>query len=359
MRHNLSSNRAFKKAERGPDEKGKGALWTLDPLYEQSFEEAERKQALAALGNTGSKDGKASGKKGKGLPLESPFKRSIKGDNKGTPLPPPLTSVPLVPKSAVKTIPANPIASSSIKVEPASVEYVPPHGAPSSATTEASSSVPPQPPSSSSASPALPASAPSSAFPAIPASVRLPIVIGLVSSASSSNLSDATSATAPKPISLHENTLYLNPDIFSHLTPKHLQDLEALGAQKALEILQSYIVRYYKEKLKAEGSRGRGRGRPKRGRVTAGAGRGGATGAGRRGSTSDLFTSAPLPSRTNHASPVPLGPQVARPPMASLHPIPADDPADDTLIVVDDDSPDETPPTKRQRTDPPTAATAE
>ena len=44
VRHNLSSNRGFKKVERGPDEKGKGALWTVDPLHEHTFEEQEAKR---------------------------------------------------------------------------------------------------------------------------------------------------------------------------------------------------------------------------------------------------------------------------------------------------------------------------
>ncbi|KAJ3548097.1 hypothetical protein NM688_g5338 [Phlebia brevispora] len=74
VRHNLSSNRAFKKVERGPDEKGKGALWSLDPLYEHTFEEQDaRKQAEA----------KGFGKKGRNaVPLDPPLKRSVKGEFK-------------------------------------------------------------------------------------------------------------------------------------------------------------------------------------------------------------------------------------------------------------------------------------
>jgi len=351
VRHNLSSNRAFKKAERGPDEKGKGALWTLDPLYEHSFEEAERKQALAALGGVGTKEGKSISKKGKAPPLEPPFKRSIKGDSKGTPLPPPLTSVPLVPKSAVKTVAVTSVSAPFVKLEHSPSDGIPPQNVASSSTTQTSS---PAPSTTPQLETSLALAAPS-AFPTIPASVRLPIVIGSVPSVASSSSPDAA-ASPPKPISLHENSLYLNPEIFSHLTPKHLQDLEMLGAQKALEILQSYIVRYYKEKLKAEGSRGRGRGRSRRGRSSAtSASRGGAPGTGRGGSTSDLFTTAPLPPRSSQLAPQPAEvrpPSSATiPPMASLQP--AEDLGDEPLIVVDDDSPDESPPMKRQRTDPP------
>ncbi|KAH8106276.1 hypothetical protein BXZ70DRAFT_918965 [Cristinia sonorae] len=350
VRHNLSSNRAFKKVERGPDEKGKGALWTLDPQYEHSFEEAERKHAMSVLGGPGAREGKALSKKGKAPPLEPPFKRSIKGDSKGTPLPPPLTSVPLVPKSVQHIVPAAPVTH-QVKSEPLVSESLTQQGTASASTTQSSTPVPSTTPQAGN----TPAPAPTTAFPSLPASVRLPIIIGLVPNASAST-SDAIAAP-PKPISLHENALYLNPEIFSHLTPKHVQDLEVLGAQKALEILQSYIVRYYKEKLKAEGTRGRGRGRPKRGRGGPSAvGRGGGPSAAREGSGSDLFTTAPLPSRTtSQAAPQPQPTWTAAsnpvPVMASLRP--EDDPADDTVIIVDDDSPDETPPTKRQRTDTP------
>ena len=200
--------------------------------------------------------------------------------------------------------------------------------------------------------PASSSGAPSATpFPAIPASVRIPIVVGPVPASHASG----GGSGPPKPIVLHENTLILNPEIFSHLTPQHLQDLEALGAQKALEVLQAYIVRYYKEKLKAEGGRGRGRGRPRRGR--GGPPGRGATPAG-ASARADVpstgpFTTAPLPPRV----PKPAGaeslspgetPPVATPtPAASI----ADPPS--PIVVVDDDEPSE-PVTKRRRLDEPT-----
>jgi len=52
----------------------------------------------------------------------------------------------------------------------------------------------------------------------------------------------------------------LNPTIFGHLTTEQLKGLETLGAQKALEILQGYIVRFLKERIKTESGRGRGKG---------------------------------------------------------------------------------------------------
>jgi len=81
--------------------------------------------------------------------------------------------------------------------------------------------------------------------------------------------------------------------------------LEALGAQKALEILQTYIVRFLKERIRGEkdgnrGGRGRGRGRPKRGGV-GGIGRGGTPGV---NTPSGPFTSIPVPPPNGLAPPV-------------------------------------------------------
>lgn len=113
---------------------------------------------------------------------------------------------------------------------------------------------------------------------AIPATVRIPIIVGPVPEShvpsSSTELSSSASAHLPTPpIVLHENTLILNPTIFGHLTADQLKGLEALGAQKALEILQGYIVRFLKERIRTEGGRGRGRGRG-RGARGGGVGRG-------------------------------------------------------------------------------------
>jgi hypothetical protein len=54
--------------------------------------------------------------------------------------------------------------------------------------------------------------------------------------------------------------------IFGHLTSEQLRGLETLGAQKALEILQGYIVRFLKERIKTESGKARGRGGVGRGR---------------------------------------------------------------------------------------------
>lgn len=347
MRHNLSSNRAFKKVDRGPDEKGKGALWSVDPEHEHLFEEQDaRKQA----------EGKLVGKKGKNPAyLEPPLRRSVKGEPKGTPLPPPLTSAPLVKRDIqqhINIIAPPPTTSIPVKVEQTShpiplAPAVQPAVAPGTL-------LPAFEPPRTNLQPNLPqasvsalAQAPS-AIPPIPASVRLPIVVGPVPSSSPESSSNAADA---KPIVLHQNMLILNPTIFSHLTPEQLRDLEALGAQKALEILQGYIVRYYKEKLRAESGRGRGRGR---GRKV----RGGAPGTSRpQPGPEGLFTTAPLPMRmakpdaqasasaSTDASAIPhVAPIESRsepPPMAFLQPTEQDAGPDSPIIVVDDDDDDE------------------
>ncbi|KAM5534855.1 hypothetical protein V8D89_011410 [Ganoderma adspersum] len=351
VRHNLSSNPGFKKLLRGKDEKGKGALWGVDEAHEHVFEELDARRNV--IGGPVGKDGKLVGKKGKAVvPLEPPLKRSIKGEPKGTPLPPPLTSAPL----AFKTInPICPPSSASASSPPVSTTILHPivkteqqpvaHpqvssalvGSPPTVAPSNTSGHTPSPPQALPPTASVPAAAPLSA---IPASVRIPIVVGLVPALHTSN----GPPSPPKPIVLHENTLILNPEIFSHLTPQHLQDLEALGAQKALEILQSYIVRYYKEKLRADSARGRGRGRPRRGR-------GGATG---RGSAPTGAT-APTPSRApNPASEAPTssaeGASALASSAAALEP-PVDTPS--PIVVIDDDSSPEEHVAKRRRLEEP------
>ncbi|KAH9938473.1 uncharacterized protein B0H18DRAFT_1112627 [Fomitopsis serialis] len=350
VRHNLSSNPGFKKVLRGKEEKGKGALWLVDEAFEHSFEEQDaRRQAAAAAASTGGKDGKPSGKKGKNTAsLEPLFKRSVKGDVKG-PLPPPLTSAPLVFKTNSTSTPHvyPPTAASLHASSSASVVKLEPSPAPevkfeptqilemSTAPTMVSQVSPPSAPVRAPTSSALPTANPPSSSsvtpssaPAIPATVCIPIIVGHVPQSSTST----GPAAPPKPIVLHDNSLILNPEIFSHLTPEHLKDLEALGAQKALEILQSYIVRYYKEKLKAEGGRARGRGKPKKAK-------GAATGAG----LSWTYIANAGPDRSAQASPSAPGP-----------PTPAPESAPSPIVVIDDDDDtDEGPAAKRRRLDAP------
>ncbi|OAX39161.1 hypothetical protein K503DRAFT_856219 [Rhizopogon vinicolor AM-OR11-026] len=367
VRHNLSSGRAFKKMERSSGERGKGFYWSVDEQYEHMFEEQEAR-SQAASSSTGGKDGKGR-KKEKAVPLEPALKRSVKGDIKGGPLPPALTTTPKFSNSSVlqtspfTTVPLTNTFSTtpSVKTEPSmepnltsTVPSVPQITSPSAAPALVAA------PSSEDSACAVSTSA-SAPFSALPASVCLPIIVGPVppSHPSSSNPEQA------QPIILHNNTLILSPTIFSHLSPEQLRELETLGAQKALEILQGHIVRYLKEKMT------RGRGRAKRGR----GGRGGMQGPrdSKAPPPGGPFTTTPLPPRTSQPVMAPgfgsAQTQVpaAHPPSAETVPtsvaekppvpVPITAPApfprsESPIIVVDDlDSADEGPAMKKRRLD--------
>ncbi|KAI0269194.1 hypothetical protein BC834DRAFT_616928 [Gloeopeniophorella convolvens] len=354
VRHNLSSNRAFRKMERSAGERGKGFYWAVEEDSERMFEEQEARAAASAA--AAGKDPKTGAKKGKAAALlDPPLKRSVRGEPKGAPLPPPLTSAPLVAKGAAASQPSSGSAQGAtsppaptVKAEPLAAQIPPP--APShslgsaptpstlatSQTASATSSVDP-----SSANPSV------SPIPPIPPSVILPIIVGPVPashpSAASNSTAPSTNSGTPHlstpPIVLHENQLILNPAIFSHLTPAQLRELEALGAQKALEILQGHIVRFLKERIKTEG-RGpapgaTGAATEKREKPPPGTG---------------LFTTAPL------------APRRVPPPMDALLPTPSPSGASDAqadgeagppspILVVDDEEPSDGPAPKRRRLD--------
>jgi len=223
---------------------------------------------------------------------------------------------------------------------------------------------PPVPPNSLSAAhlqqtPQQPAPVPSSSThpatggkaPGIPATVRIPIIVGPVPDSyvpsSSSELSASTSPHLPTPpIVLHENTLILNPTIFGHLTNEQLKGLETLGAQKALEILQGYIVRFLKERIRTESGRGRGRGGANvRGRGRARGGLSG-TGAGRplvktegeQGSTKEPVTASRPTGISN--------------PLQPAKPLPGED-DEDVVVDIEGDTDDTERASKRRRLDDP------
>jgi len=347
--------------ERSAGERGKGFYWTVEADCERMFEEQEARAATSAA--AGGKDTKVGGRKGKSTAtLEPPFKRSVRGEPKGTPLPPPLTSTPLAFKKEAAPQPAQELASGpTVKVEPSqqTTSIASPGPADSSSaqlnsslsnlTSQITTDTTPAGPTTTSSS--------VSSIPAIPASVILPIIVGPVpASHPSAAPSDAqgTNSAAPHlstpPIVLHENQLILNPTIFSHLKPEQLRELEALGAQKALEILQNHIVRFLKERIKTEG-RARGRGRGKRTRGSAPSDMGAQVEKKEKPPPSTgPFTTAPLPTRS------------APPPMDALLPTPSPSGGSDALaeadanpsspiVVVDDDEPSDCPAAKRRRLD--------
>ncbi|KAH7916767.1 hypothetical protein BJ138DRAFT_1121570 [Hygrophoropsis aurantiaca] len=393
VRHNLSSNRAFKKMERSSGERGKGYYWSVDEQFEHTFEEQEAKgQGQASQSGPNGKDGKSK-KKEKAIPLEPALKRSVKGDSKGAPLPPPLTSTPLPLKSSASSAPqsgpfttvplSSPFTTIPIKSEPLAPSHLGSSILPSSPGSCLQSTAPSNAISSSGSVPSSAHVAGSSTSPgtgpspspapltALPASVCLPIIVGPVPPSHPSASADPSQT---QPIVLHNNTLILSPTIFSHLTPEQLRELEALGAQKALEILQGHIVRYLKERMKTDGSRGRGRGKPKRGRgAPSSGGRGGASSgatSSKNATSSGPFTTAPLPPRNvqplqlqgftvagiNQPAHPPTGDFVpvsvsAKPPV----PVPiaaSRDRSPSPIIVIDDgDSADEGPAMKKRRLD--------
>ncbi|KAH7931287.1 hypothetical protein BV22DRAFT_1077184 [Leucogyrophana mollusca] len=396
VRHNLSSGRAFKKMERSSGERGKGFYWSVDEQFEHTFEEQEVKAQASQSGGNG-KEGKSK-KKEKAVPLEPALKRSVKGDVKGGPLPPPLTSTPLTLKSSTSAAPQSgpfttaPLTSPfttvpAVKPEPPAPPHLgssipsPASAAPSVQPSAPPASVPASVPAPSSAPLPGPSStdtlAPSSSpapLAALPASVCLPIIVAPVPA---SHPSASTDPSQTQPIVLHNNTLILSPTIFSHLTPEQLRELEALGAQKALEILQGHIVRFLKERMKTDGSRGRGRGKPKRGRGAPGGGRGGTPGSGpvpSKGASTNAgpFTTTPLaprnvqplqpqgfssagPKRPAHPPPgeaVPVSVSAKPPVPVPIAAAPPRSGASSPIIVVDDgDSADEGPAMKKRRLD--------
>jgi len=351
VRHNLSSNRAFRKVERSAGERGKGFYWTVEAESERLFEEQEARAATSAA--SAGKDSKVGGRKGKTTgALEPPLKRSVRGEPKGTPLPPPLTSTPLVfKKEAAPRLVLGSTSEPTVKVEhvfasqqtasTALLRSSEPVNLPivTQATSTSLISTSPQTTSDTSSS----AAASASSMPLIPPHVIVPILVGPVPASHPS-----ASSNDAQPIVLHENQLILNPTIFSHLTPAQLRELEALGAQKALEILQGHIVRFLKERIKTEG-RARGRGRGKRSRGAAPSIAGAQTERKEKPPLgTGLFTTTPLPSRS------------APPPMGALLPTPSPSGASDTqaeaeasppspIVVVDDDELSDCPAAKRRR----------
>ena len=327
VRHNLSSNRAFKKMERCAGERGKGFFWSVEESHTQSFEDQEAKNAQQQQQTAGGSQlnrGKApagKNKKGGAALHEPPLKRSVKLGN--GPLPPPLTTTPLPMKSSYSPVPstltspslAPPFSNThpaqaepsknGVNMTPSPMTSTTTPNATTAPTTHSSTTVPP--PSSTEA--VTTAAVQSTSFiSSLPSSVCIPIVIG--QAPPSAIASAPASAHLPiPPIVLHDNTLILNPSVFSHLAPEQLKELEALGAHKALEILQSYIVRFLKERIRGEkgGDRGRGRqrGRPKRSGVV-GSGRPG-------GSGSFTNTSLPNPSQNGDTQAT----QVPQPPTSS------------------------------------------
>lgn len=77
---------------------------------------------------------------------------------------------------------------------------------------------------------------------------RIPLVVGVPPNAdavvprSKGAPGSIESLLDTPPIAHHQGRLYLSPTVFGHLKPEQLSQIEALGAQQALQVLQSYLV---------------------------------------------------------------------------------------------------------------------
>ena len=349
VRHNLSSSRAFLKMERCGGDRGKGFFWSVDESHAQSLEEQELKAkqaaAAAAQGVPIESTSKKS-KKDKAALLEPPLKRSVKGDFKGMPLPPPLTSSPLSFKSptpSAATSASTTVASTSLSEPPTNVSVKPTltstpttsattgvFAYPSQSygvqtlpqtgtTTSAYSSTPlsgsnpyaglaqsnwakqanvlPQQSVSPSVSAATSTAAPATATTSQPAAtgqsavpdVVIPIILGPIPPTHPDYSPNHPNNSAKEGyMILHERKLILDPDIFAQLTKEMLEKLEAMGAREALKILTEHMIRALKER------RARERGKERGGRRPRGTGRGGAAARKTAAPTTTPFTNVPL-----------------------------------------------------------------
>ncbi|KAG5352535.1 hypothetical protein C0989_001848 [Termitomyces sp. Mn162] len=410
VRHNLSSSKAFQKLERCGGDRGKGFFWKLDPEHSQSLEEQETKilQAAAAIGPQGA-DGQARGrKKDKNAVLEPALKRSVKGDLKGAPLPPPLTSTPLSMKSSTPLatnavpIPSTGVSTSSTPgkattTTPATTgvfAYPTPHphmttipqpatatsgytGTPISgpnpyaawtmhpmstahiSTLAKATTASPSAPSSTTLSVQSPPPVPPP--PAKPAGqivpdVNLPIILGPIPP-THPDFSPSHPHNSAKEgyMILHERTLILDPDVFGELTKETLEGLEKMGMVAALQVLKDHMVKVLKQR------RAKGRNKVKR---VKGMGKKGAIPGNPLGAP---LTTGPLEHKPIEVSTVdtaaPEGPSPPPPPLPVTASVTASvtdamlmdvsglpvDPG--TPIVIIDDSDDEGPAAKRRKVD--------
>ncbi|GAA6014944.1 hypothetical protein JCM11491_002365 [Sporobolomyces phaffii] len=223
IRHNLVPARGFLKVLRRDDEVGKGAFWMMDPAQTVNFDGFHFRRPPAP--NSKNASSAATGKSA------SPAKEKA-----STPIASatPSTSAP----TSAKTVSSKSTKSTKSKT-------------PAPATTPV-----PAPSSSSSASTPGPSTTGNAAL-----SKPLPIVVGPIPDsyvrpappkpAANTSHDEVTAALlADPPIVLHEGKIILNPGIFAHLTKEQLDNFQAIPASKALQILQAFVVQYFKDKMR-------------------------------------------------------------------------------------------------------------
>jgi forkhead box protein K len=363
VRHNLSSNRAFKKMERCAGERGKGFFWSVDPNFEHMFAEQASGSEKLASGGTGKKSKKAGASV-----LGPPMKRSVKGESNGGFLPPPLTHAPLAMKG-IATTGATTYAA-MVQRQPATLAAIKPEAEAAALLTTAQAKSAHAlgvcaPPSTS-----LPA--PTATTPAsLPSLPRIPFVVAPLppsfksapSSTSTASPSDPAPTAPPtttissgtgtgtaqlnphESLVLHEGTLFLHPTIFADLTPEHLRALEALGVQKAIEVLKGHIVSYLRE-VGRRGGRGRGRGRRRGGARGGGPERGSAPGGVKVG---DIVEESAAEGVTETANSNVGDEKVGCVPTAPTAPENGEVREESPIVVVDDDEEEEGRAVKRRK----------
>jgi hypothetical protein len=272
----------------------------VDENFAQTLEEQELKaQQAAAAAAQGLNVETKSKKKDKGLLLEPPLKRSIKGDTKGAPLPPPLTSSPLVFKATSTATPSkegqtNRLPSSTIPTtgvfpypshsrhsttkqtgsqsagySELSINGPNPHASSWASHVNVASTVPISGssisiPGETTVATHLPAATPVSANqPAVP-DVTIPIVIGPIPPTHPDYISGCPNNSAKEGyMVLHERKLILDPSVFGELTKEMLDQLEKMGAPTALQILTMHMIRVLKERRARERGKDRAARKPK------------------------------------------------------------------------------------------------
>ncbi|KAK4054472.1 Pre-rRNA-processing protein fhl1 [Microbotryomycetes sp. JL201] len=213
IRHNLSLARGFIKLPRKADEPGKGSFWALDPASMEAFDGHNYRKKI----------------------VKNPPATSSALKSSAAPMTSATAPASARPATAAATPPAGRALRPAQKIIPPKRTPVPvarPVGKAGAAASPASSSL-------SQPMPIVVSPLPDSY-------VRPPIP------PSNGNPPDELTIALLKdpPIILHEGKLILNPGIFSHLEREQINNLQSLPASNALQILQTYVVQHFKDKMK-------------------------------------------------------------------------------------------------------------
>lgn len=241
IRHTISSSREFVKIPRRPDEPGKGIFYTLS-----GSELAKAHVAVRPEPSSAHADDTTSAHTTASSDLKPPSLSSVV-----TTVPSTSTSSSSSNRSSALLSTGNLSTSPSVNASPATLS------APTVTTTSASSAAPSAPPASST----LSSSAQHQTHPPHPSDTkrvmpRIPLVVGVPPQAESSaprthsTPGSLESLLETPPIAHHQGKLYLSPSVFGHLTREQLDHIEGLGAQQALQILQTYLVTHLKAKMR-------------------------------------------------------------------------------------------------------------